>query len=59
MYTHIVKRDSGYIAGWFGGGNAEQEAAECAAECNHNVPGDPAHIEALDLSAWDALLAEG
>jgi hypothetical protein len=48
-YTHIVKRESGYVAGWFQG----EPPADFVAECNANVPGDPAHIEALDWAAWD------
>lgn len=48
-YTHIVKRESGYVAGWFQG----EPPAEFVAECNRNVPGDPAHVEALDWAAWD------
>lgn len=42
-YTHIVKRASGYIAGWFVG----EPPAEYVTECNTNVPGDPAHVEAV------------
>lgn len=42
-YTHIVKRESGYIAGWFVGEPPESFVAEC----NANVPGDPAHAEQI------------
>ncbi len=42
-YTHIVKRDSGYVAGWFQG----EPPADFVAECNRNIPGDPAHAEAI------------
>lgn len=43
-YTHIVKRADGYIAGWFRG----EPPADFVAECNKNVPGNPAHVEVLD-----------
>jgi hypothetical protein len=42
-YTHIVRRDSGYVAGYFRG----EPPADFIAECNANVPGDPAHAEEL------------
>ena len=38
-----MKRDSGYIAGWFTG----EPPAGFIAECNTNVPDDPAHVEHL------------
>ena len=50
-YTHIVKRASGYVAGWFEG----EPPAEFVAECNANVPSDPAHVE--EIPAWPAELA--
>lgn len=56
QYTHIVKRASGYTAGWFKGETAEADAQSCAEECNRNVPGDPAHVEPLDADAWDGFL---
>lgn len=42
-YTHIVKRKSGCIAGWFVG----EPPARFIKECNDNVPDDPAHAEAI------------
>ena len=55
-YTHYVKRASGYVAGWL---KSEQEAERFAAECNQTVPGDPAHVEAIEgVEAWAALVAE-
>jgi hypothetical protein len=47
-YTHLVERDSGYIAGWF----TQQQAdsgylAGFVADCNRLVPGDPAHAEPI------------
>jgi hypothetical protein len=42
-YTHIVKRASGYVAGWFVG----EPPADFVAECNANVPDDPAHAEQI------------
>ncbi len=57
QYTHLVKRASGYTAGWFKGETAEADAQECADECNRLVPGDPAHVEALDADGWDGFLA--
>lgn len=58
-YTHTVTRESGYVAGWFGGDTAEADAAAAAAECNRNVPGDPAHVEPLEGDeAWGDLAAE-
>jgi hypothetical protein len=47
MYTHIVKRASGYVAGWH---TSQAEAEAFAIECNREVPTDPAHAEALE--AW-------
>jgi len=52
--THIVKRESGYVAGWF----TSEPPAAFVDECNRNVPGDPAHIEELDYSALEALADE-
>lgn len=43
-HTHIVKRADGYIAGWFVG----EPPADFVAECNRNVPDNPAHVEVLD-----------
>lgn len=43
-YTHIVKRASGYVAGYFRG----EPPADFVPECNANVPDDPAHVEVLD-----------
>jgi len=57
QYTHYVKRASGYVAGWFKGETAEADAEACVAECNRLVPGDPAHVEALDPDEWEPLLA--
>ena len=54
-YTHIVKRQSGYVAGWF---YDETEAESFAVECNAAVPADPAAVEALDWNAWDAFVDE-
>ena len=55
-YTHIVKRQSGYMAGWH---HSREEAVAFEAECNFAVPGDPAHTEELDGDeAWDGLVAE-
>jgi hypothetical protein len=48
-YTHVVRRQSGYVAGWFKG----EPPADFVAECNANVPDDPAYVEALDWAAWD------
>jgi hypothetical protein len=45
-YTHIVRRESGYIAGWFVG----EPPAKFIAECNASVPDDPAHAE--QIPAW-------
>jgi hypothetical protein len=42
-YTHVVKRDSGYVAGYFRG----EPPAEFVDECNANVPGDPARVEQI------------
>jgi hypothetical protein len=53
-YTHIVKRQSGYVAGWF---RSEQEAASFAVECNERVPSDPAGVVYLDPAGWDEFLA--
>lgn len=44
--THIVKRESGYVAGWFQG----EPPAGFVDECNANVPSDPAHAEKLDYT---------
>ena len=53
-YTHIVKRQSGYIAGWF---HSREEAVAFEAECNFAVPGDPAHTEEIEGDeAWDGLV---
>ena len=51
--THIVKRDSGYVAGWFA---SQAEAEAFAVECNATVPGDPARVIYLDPAEWDALI---
>jgi hypothetical protein len=52
--THLVRRASGYVAGWHRSGT---DAARCAIECDREVPGDPAHVEALEGdSAWDGVL---
>jgi len=49
--THIVKRESGFIAGWFEQAQVDSGyVAEFVAECNTNVPGDPAHIE--EIPEW-------
>jgi hypothetical protein len=47
-YTHVVKRSSGYVAGW---GRNQDEARILASTCNQSIPADPAHIEVLD---WDS-----
>ena len=55
-YTHIVKRQSGYVAGWH---HSREEAVAFEAECNFAVPGDPAHTEELEGDeAWDAAMAK-
>lgn len=47
-YTHIIKRDSGYIAGWFTQADADSgRLDDSVAECNRLVPGDPAHSERI------------
>lgn len=54
-YAAIVKRESGYVAGWF---YSLPEAESFAVECNRNVPSDPARAEALDWDSWDAFCNE-
>jgi hypothetical protein len=55
-YSHVVKRASGFKAGWFKGPDAASEAEQFAAECNATVPGDPAAVETLDWSSWETFL---
>lgn len=55
--THVVKRESGYSAGWFNQAQYDSGyVANFVDECNIHVPSDPAHVEELDESEWDSLL---
>jgi hypothetical protein len=53
-YTWVVERASGFIAGWFTG----PPPAGFVAECNANVPDDPASARELDWAAWDTFATE-
>jgi|SRR5215467_1661840 len=47
-HSHIVKRESGFIAGWFTQDQVDSGYVEqFVAECNANVPADPAHLERI------------
>lgn len=47
-HTHIVKRASGYIAGWFTQADVDGgRVDEFVTECNRLVPGDPAAAEPI------------
>lgn len=53
-YAAIVKRESGFVAGWF---YTLPEAETFAEECNRDIPTDPARAEKLEGDeAWDVLL---
>jgi hypothetical protein len=54
--THvIVKRRSGFVAGWLTGQTVEQ-AIEFARTCNDYYPEDVARVVAWDDTVWDAVL---
>ncbi len=53
-YTHIVKRASGYVAGWH---RSEADANAFVLECNATVPTDHAGVVALDWDSWETFLS--
>jgi hypothetical protein len=54
---YIVKRESGFVAGW--SMRTRAEAERFAAHCNALAPADPARVVSWDDSVWDAILAAG
>ena len=50
----IVKRQSGFVAGW--SMTSEARATEFAQECNAHAPSDPAHVVTWDDSVWLAVI---
>lgn len=53
-WTHLVRRASGFTAGW---ARSQEEAQALADECNRLGPSDPAQVVQLQGDeAWDGLL---